>query len=70
MASLVGCDFSSAPTRRKPIVLAWGHMRGHAVVLERLESLPSLTAFELWLQQPGAWTGGFDLPFGLPRELL
>lgn len=69
-ATLVGCDFSSAPTRSKPIVLAWGHLRGHAVVLERLESLPSLTAFEQWLQQPGAWTGGFDLPFGLPRELL
>ena len=70
IATLVGCDFSSAPTRSKPIVLAWGHLRGHAVVLERLEFLPSLTAFEQWLQQPGAWTGGFDLPFGLPRELL
>ena len=51
-------------------MLAWGHLRGHAVVLERLEFLPSLPAFEQWLQQPGAWTGGFDLPFGLPRELL
>jgi hypothetical protein len=70
VAALVGCDFSSAPTRSKPIVLAWGHLRGHAVVLERLEFLPSLPAFEQWLQQPEAWTGGFDLPFGLPRELL
>lgn len=67
---LVGCDFSSAPTRSKPIVLAKGHGRGHAVVLDRLEFLPSLTAFEQWLQQPGSWVGGFDLPFGLPRELL
>ena len=70
VVSLVGCDFSSAPTRTKPIVLAWGHLRGHAVVLERLEFLPSLTEFEQWLQQPRAWIGGFDLPFGLPRELL
>ncbi len=68
---LVGCDFSSAPTRNKPIVLAWGSTRGSVVVLNRLEFLPSLAAFEQWLQQPdGAWTGGFDLPFGLPRELL
>lgn len=68
---LVGCDFSSAPTRSKPIVLAWGITRGSVVVLNRLEFLASLTAFEQWLQQPdGAWTGGFDLPFGLPRELL
>ncbi len=67
---LIGCDFSSAPTRSKPIVLACGHIRGHAVVLDRLAFLPSLTAFEHWLQQPVAWTGGFDLPFGLPRELV
>ncbi|MES2584401.1 MAG: DUF429 domain-containing protein [Pseudomonadota bacterium] len=67
---LIGCDFSSAPTRNKPVVLACGHARGHAVVLDRLELLPSLTAFEHWLQQPRAWTGGFDLPFGLPRELV
>ncbi|MBC7471271.1 MAG: DUF429 domain-containing protein, partial [Ramlibacter sp.] len=25
---LVGCDFSSSPTRRKPIVLALGHLTG------------------------------------------
>lgn len=67
---LIGCDFSSAPTRSKPIVLALGHLRGAVVVLDRLEFLPSLTAFEHWLQLPRAWVGGFDLPFGLPRELL
>ena len=67
---LVGCDFSSAPTRSKPIVLAWGRLRGHVVVLDRLEFLPSLEAFEEWLSRPCAWIGGFDLPFGLPRELV
>ena len=67
---LVGCDFSSAPTRNKPIVLAWGHLRGRVVVMDRLELLPSLAAFEQWLSQPVAWTGCFDLPFGLPRELV
>lgn len=70
MGSLVGCDFSSSPSDRKPIVLAWGHLRGAVVVLERLEKLPTLAAFEQWLSRPGSWTGGFDLPFGLPRELL
>ena len=70
MVKLVGCDFSSAPTRAKPVVLAWGYARGHVVVLDRLESLPTLVAFEQWLQRPDAWVGGFDLPFGLPRELL
>lgn len=70
MGSLVGCDFSSSPSARKRIVLAWGHLRGAVVVLERLEKLPTLAAFEQWLSRPGSWTGGFDLPFGLPRELL
>ncbi len=67
---LVGCDFSSSPTRHKPIVMAWGHLRGVVVVLERIESLPSLSAFEDWLAQPRSWTAGFDMPFGLPRELV
>ena len=67
---LIGCDFSSSPTLRKPIVLAHGSLRGSAVVLERLERLDSLDAFSAWLQPPATWVAGFDLPFGLPRELL
>jgi hypothetical protein len=67
---LLGCDFSSSPTRRKPIVLALGSESGGRVVLERLERVESLAAFGQWLAEPRAWTGGFDLPFGLPRELV
>lgn len=67
---LIGCDFSSSPTRRKPIVLAHGSLRGSTVVLQRLERLETLDAFSAWLAQPRAWVGGFDLPFGLPRELV
>ena len=68
--ALVGCDFSSSPTRRKPIVLALGRADGGRVVLERLLPLDSLPAFAQWLAQPGPWVGGFDFPFGLPRELV
>lgn len=67
---LVGCDFSSAPTRRKPIILAIGHAAGARVQLTRLEKLESLDAFLDWLRAPHAWIGGFDFPFGLPRELV
>lgn len=70
MQHLLGCDFSSSPTARKPIVVAWGHLRGGVVVLEQLEALTSLAAFARWLAQPRAWVGGFDMPFGLPRELV
>jgi hypothetical protein len=67
---LLGCDFTSAPTRRKPIVLALGAADRGRVRLERLEKLDSLPAFAAWLAEPRAWIGGFDLPFGLPRELV
>ncbi|BDT66969.1 hypothetical protein os1_11360 [Comamonadaceae bacterium OS-1] len=67
---LLGCDFSSSPTARKNIVLAWGRMAGGQVVLQRLERLSSLAAFAAVLAQPRSWVGGFDLPFGLPRELV
>ena len=67
---LVGCDFSSSPTRRKPVVMALGSLTGSRVVLSRLEKLESLAAFGQWLAQAREWVGGFDFPFGLPRELV
>lgn len=70
MQALVGCDFSSAPSKRKQIVLAWGTPEASGVRLTGLQRLASLDAFSDWLQQPHSWIGGFDLPFGLPRELV
>ena len=67
---LLGCDFSSSPQRRKPIVVAWGERHGSCVVLQRLERFDTLDAWAAWLALPGRWVGGFDLPFGLPRELV
>jgi hypothetical protein len=70
MTVLVGCDFSSTPTRRKPIVLAIGAAAGGRVQLQRLEKLDSLASFAQWLRAPQTWIAGFDFPFGLPRELV
>ena len=67
---LLGCDFSSRPSRRKPIVLALGTAVGERVVLSRLERLDTLEGFGQWLARPGTWVGAFDFPFGLPRELV
>lgn len=67
---LVGCDFSSAPTRRKPIVLACGTSTKGRVQLAKLDRFESLETFEAWLHQPAWWVGAFDFPFGLPRELV
>jgi hypothetical protein len=67
---LAGCDFSSSPTRRKPIVLALGRAVSQRVQVDRLERLETLPAFARWLAETPAWIGGFDVPFGLPRELV
>jgi len=82
---ILGCDFSSSPSRRKPVVVALGELssdsflneKGHypsrngRVMLLKLERLETLDAFSAWLNAPRRpWVGGFDLPFGLPRELI
>ncbi len=70
---LLGCDFSSAPSRRKPIVLAWGEWADAAqrrVKLLSLQQVENLADLPAALTAHSAWVGGFDLPFGLPRELV
>ncbi len=67
---IVGCDFSSSPSKRKPIVVAFGLHQSGRVQLSKLEQIVSLDAFEEWLMRPQSWLGVFDLPFGLPRELV
>jgi hypothetical protein len=39
-------------------------------VLAGLEKIDTLASFGTWLAQPSEWVGGFDFPFGLPRELV
>jgi hypothetical protein len=70
MSRLLGCDFSSSPTKRKPIVVALGSVKQGRVQLQELLRFETLDAWALWLAQPTDWVGGFDLPFGLPRELV
>lgn len=67
---LLGCDFSSSPNPKKAIVLASGSLSGGCVKLSKLERFTSLAAFEDWLARPHRWVGAFDMPFGLPRELV
>jgi len=70
MTLLVGCDFSSRPYARKPIVIARGRLCGNVVSLDTLQAVDSLDAYARWLREEPHWVGGFDFPFGLPRELV
>ncbi len=67
---LVGVDFSSRPTVRKPITAAFGRLAGDELMLSHVDEHASLESFGHWLASPGHWIGAFDFPFGLPRELV
>ena len=67
---LIGVDFSSRPTARKPVVVALGDAHAGRVRLQAWERFHTLEAFGAWLRHTPRWIGGFDLPFGLPRELV
>ncbi len=66
---ILGCDFTSSPSTRKPIACAWGELSGDTLHITDLQPCVDMAQFAALLKTPH-WTGGFDLPFGLPRELL
>jgi Protein of unknown function (DUF429) len=67
---LIGVDFSSAPSAKKPVVVARGECRGSVLRLTAVQALPQLAGFEALLAEPGPWLGAFDFPFGLPRSFV
>ena len=68
---LLGVDFTSAPSRAKPITVARGRLAAGGVLrLEGVEELTTLLAFEALLDAAGPWLGAFDFPFGLPRAFV
>lgn len=67
---VLGVDFTSAPRRAKPIAVAEGFVLRLEVQITGIKRLETFKEFEALLCQPGPWIGGFDFPFGLPRELV
>ena len=71
---VLGCDVTSSPTRRKPVVVAQGQAREQrGALLVELQTFRRFEQLQDWaefLQDPAPWVGGFDAPFGLPRELV
>ena len=50
--------------------LARGESDGKVLRLQRIDAFESLDGVAAALAAPGPWVGAFDLPFGLPRELV
>lgn len=71
---VLGVDFTSAPSKKKPITVAVGRWISNGLVptyrLDEIRGLVSLQDFEMFLNESGPWLGGFDLPFGQPRTLI
>ena len=71
---VIGVDFTSAPSAKKPITAAIGTWRRGSTrpvyKLADIRELDSLLAFEQFLSRDEEWLGGFDLPFSQPRSLI
>ncbi|GLR25650.1 MULTISPECIES: DUF429 domain-containing protein [Limnobacter] len=66
---LLGIDFSSAPSRKKPVAVAHGRWEGQTIHIDELSELPTLAGFEALLQE-GPFVAAIDMPFGLSRQLV
>jgi len=72
---VLGIDFTSRPTRRKPITCVRAEFDGQTLSVIRrngktCETWTSSTQFEEELQRPGPWIAGIDFPFGMARKFI
>jgi len=68
---VLGIDFTSRPSSTKPITCAVCRLEDEGrLVMEGLERLPDLAAFEARLAAPGPWIAGLDFPFGQARRFV
>lgn len=67
---IFGLDFTSAPSRIKPITCAICSLDSEHLEIEGFETFPGFDGFERFLKTGGPWVAGIDFPFGLPRQLI
>jgi hypothetical protein len=67
---IYGLDFTSAPSRQKPIVCVASELTQGVLRVSQLIKIASLNEFEVFLKRRGPWIAGFDFPFGQPRKLI
>jgi hypothetical protein len=67
---IYGLDFTSAPGRRKPLIVLGCALEGDSLLVEGSEALTDFGGFEYFLQRQGPWVCGMDFPFGQPSSLV
>jgi len=65
-----GLDFTSAPSRRKPLISVGCAFDGATLRPDHADEMITFAAFEESLRKPGPWVCGMDFPFGQPRSLV
>lgn len=67
---IYGLDFTSSPTRRKPITCTRCERHDALLTVKDCLTMPSFAEFEAFLRSDGPWLAAFDYPFGQPRKLI
>ncbi len=77
---IFGLDFTSAPTRKKPITCAVCELhepdqfgafhQASILTMQDCLTMPTFAAFADFLRSDGPWLAALDFPFGQPRQLI
>jgi hypothetical protein len=65
---IYGLDFTSAPSKKKPITCAVGWLEEKGLHIGQVCQLIDFEQFEALLVEPGPWVMAIDFPFSLPQE--
>lgn len=67
---IYGIDFTSSPSKRKPITCLECELTGSTLTAGTLVEWTNFDGFEETLQKPGLWIAGIDFPFGQARRFI
>lgn len=67
---VIGIDFTSCPTRRKPLTCVQSILKKRVLRAHVLTKYHEFDEFESALNASGPWIAGIDFPFGQSRKLI
>jgi len=67
---IFGIDFTSAPSRKKPITCAACDLQERLLTVNDCLKFPNFDEFDAFLHSDGPWVAALDFPFGQPRKLV
>ena len=67
---VIGIDFTSRPTKSKPLTCLNCEFDGTVLKATELLEWPSFEGFDKFLCSSGPWIAGIDFPFGQARKFI